>query len=173
ILMASTSNSRVGVKERERNFRRRRAKEFWLGGLDSNQDEQSQSLPCYQLHHLPADGRQQKRPRARPLSTLTARANFVNGLEEQARGVFRGRRIRDRASGFFGGRSWRARRGKRRRRAPGASRVCGGSTGRACRGRRCRARPRSAAARKRRGRRKFPPTNAPTQGQGSPTGGRA
>ena len=31
-------------------------KEFWLGGLDSNQDTQSQSLVSYQLDDLPADG---------------------------------------------------------------------------------------------------------------------
>jgi hypothetical protein len=29
-------------------------KEFWLGGLDSNQDSQSQSLESYQLDDLPA-----------------------------------------------------------------------------------------------------------------------
>ena len=29
---------------------------FWLGGLDSNQDTQSQSLVSYQLDDLPADG---------------------------------------------------------------------------------------------------------------------
>jgi hypothetical protein len=28
----------------------------WLGGLDSNQDTQSQSLVSYQLDDLPADG---------------------------------------------------------------------------------------------------------------------
>ena len=32
-------------------------KEFWLGGLDSNQDSQIQSLESYQLDDLPADGR--------------------------------------------------------------------------------------------------------------------
>ena len=31
-------------------------KEFWLGGLDSNQDTQSQSLVSYQLDDLPAVG---------------------------------------------------------------------------------------------------------------------
>ena len=30
--------------------------EIWLGGLDSNQDTQSQSLVSYQLDDLPADG---------------------------------------------------------------------------------------------------------------------
>jgi hypothetical protein len=32
------------------------ALEFWLGGLDSNQDSQSQSLESYQLDDLPAVG---------------------------------------------------------------------------------------------------------------------
>ena len=31
-------------------------KEIWLGGLDSNQDRQSQSLQSYQLDDLPAEG---------------------------------------------------------------------------------------------------------------------
>ncbi len=30
---------------------------FWLGGLDSNQDSQIQSLESYQLDDLPAEGR--------------------------------------------------------------------------------------------------------------------
>jgi hypothetical protein len=30
--------------------------EIWLGGLDSNQDRQSQSLQSYQLDDLPAEG---------------------------------------------------------------------------------------------------------------------
>jgi hypothetical protein len=34
---------------------------FWLGGLDSNQDSQSQSLESYQLDDLPA-GRNKKEP---------------------------------------------------------------------------------------------------------------
>ena len=34
--------------------------EDWLGGLDSNQDSQIQSLESYQLDDLPADGRQLK-----------------------------------------------------------------------------------------------------------------
>jgi hypothetical protein len=33
-------------------------KEFWLGGLDSNQDSQIQNLESYQLDDLPAVGRQ-------------------------------------------------------------------------------------------------------------------
>ena len=35
--------------------------EIWLGGLDSNQDNQIQSLMYYRLYDLPADGRQQKK----------------------------------------------------------------------------------------------------------------
>ena len=31
-------------------------KEFWLGGLDSNQDNQIQSLMYCQLYDLPAEG---------------------------------------------------------------------------------------------------------------------
>jgi hypothetical protein len=34
---------------------------IWLGGLDSNQDSQSQSLESYQLDDLPA-GRNKKEP---------------------------------------------------------------------------------------------------------------
>lgn len=30
---------------------------YWLGGLDSNQDSQIQSLESYQLDDLPAEGR--------------------------------------------------------------------------------------------------------------------
>ena len=33
-----------------------RERENWLGGLDSNQDSQIQSLESYQLDDLPADG---------------------------------------------------------------------------------------------------------------------
>ncbi len=32
----------------------------WLGGLDSNQDSQIQSLESYQLDDLPTDGEQRK-----------------------------------------------------------------------------------------------------------------
>jgi hypothetical protein len=35
------------------NLRALETKEFWLGGLDSNQDSQSQSLESYQLDDLP------------------------------------------------------------------------------------------------------------------------
>lgn len=31
-------------------------RKIWLGGLDSNQDSQIQSLESYQLDDLPADG---------------------------------------------------------------------------------------------------------------------
>ena len=50
----------------------------WLGGLDSNQDNQIQNLMYCQLYDLPAEGRQQKRPQARPASTLLADDAFVN-----------------------------------------------------------------------------------------------
>jgi hypothetical protein len=40
-------------------------KEFWLGGLDSNQDSQIQSLESYQLDDLPA-GRNKKEPQHLP-----------------------------------------------------------------------------------------------------------
>jgi hypothetical protein len=53
--------------------------EVWLGGLDSNQDNQIQNLMYCQLYDLPADGRQQKRPQARPANTLLAERTFVNG----------------------------------------------------------------------------------------------
>jgi hypothetical protein len=36
------------------------AKNVWLGGLDSNQDSQIQSLESYQLDDLPAVGRKKK-----------------------------------------------------------------------------------------------------------------
>ena len=35
-------------------------KKNWLGGLDSNQDSQSQSLESYQLDDLPAEGETKK-----------------------------------------------------------------------------------------------------------------
>ena len=37
-------------------LRRNEESGVWLGGLDSNQDTQSQSLVSYQLDDLPADG---------------------------------------------------------------------------------------------------------------------
>jgi hypothetical protein len=42
-----------------------RRKHFWLGGLDSNQDSQIQSLESYQLDDLPA-GRNKKEPQHFP-----------------------------------------------------------------------------------------------------------
>ena len=58
------------------------ALEDWLGGLDSNQDNQIQNLMYCQLYDLPAGAaEQQKRPQARPGSTLLADGNFVNGDE--------------------------------------------------------------------------------------------
>jgi hypothetical protein len=40
-------------KKDHENLRALETKEFWLGGLDSNQDSQSQSLESYQLDDLP------------------------------------------------------------------------------------------------------------------------
>ncbi len=42
-----------------------RGPKIWLGGLDSNQDTQSQSLVSYQLDDLPADGVTTKTNRSR------------------------------------------------------------------------------------------------------------
>src|ERR1700726_115399 len=52
----------------------------WLGGLDSNQDNQIQNLMYCQLYDLPAEGRtQQKRAVGTTLSTtLAAHRVFVN-----------------------------------------------------------------------------------------------
>jgi hypothetical protein len=69
----------------EKNLRVKRLK-FWLGGLDSNQDNQIQNLMYCQLYDLPAGAAgQQKRPQARPGSTLLADGNFVNGQAHPAR----------------------------------------------------------------------------------------
>lgn len=48
--MEKTIETEISVKAM------RGLKEIWLGGLDSNQDTQSQSLVSYQLDDLPADG---------------------------------------------------------------------------------------------------------------------
>ena len=63
----------------------------WLGGLDSNQDRQSQSLQSYQLDDLPAEGGKNKiaahsglsrQPRSNP-SNLIGLAKSVNQLVAQ------------------------------------------------------------------------------------------
>jgi hypothetical protein len=54
----------------------------WLGGLDSNQDNQIQSLMYCQLYDLPAGGRYEKRPRKRPGSTLVGEKRFVNRVRK-------------------------------------------------------------------------------------------
>jgi hypothetical protein len=46
-------------------FVNRRLEKEWLGGLDSNQDSQIQSLESYQLDDLPA-GRNKNEPRHFP-----------------------------------------------------------------------------------------------------------
>jgi hypothetical protein len=51
---------------------------IWLGGLDSNQDNQIQSLMYCQLYDLPSGGTLQKKPLARLTSTLLADLGFVN-----------------------------------------------------------------------------------------------
>ena len=43
----------------------------WLGGLDSNQDNQIQNLMYCQLYDLPAEGRQQKRAVGTTLNYFT------------------------------------------------------------------------------------------------------
>jgi hypothetical protein len=54
--------------------------EDWLGGLDSNQDNQIQNLMYCQLYDLPAEGETTKKAaNARPASTLLADNRFVNG----------------------------------------------------------------------------------------------
>ena len=50
----------------------------WLGGLDSNQDNQIQNLMYCQLYDLPADGENKSGPLARPENSLTGAVCFVN-----------------------------------------------------------------------------------------------
>ncbi len=55
---AGTATRRMGQKGKAETSLKRLLDllEIWLGGLDSNQDTQSQSLVSYQLDDLPADG---------------------------------------------------------------------------------------------------------------------
>jgi hypothetical protein len=57
----------------------------WLGGLDSNQDNQIQSLMYCQLYDLPAAGKK-KGPLARPCSTLAARMRIRQRVERASVG---------------------------------------------------------------------------------------
>src|SRR5271168_5405817 len=50
----------------------------WLGGLDSNQDNQIQNLMYCQLYDLPSEGENKSGPLARPKISLTAALSFVN-----------------------------------------------------------------------------------------------
>jgi hypothetical protein len=50
--------------------------EFWLGGLDSNQDSQIQSLESYQLDDLPSVGFAPARPGQRREGTKRNRSTF-------------------------------------------------------------------------------------------------
>src|SRR3984957_5688075 len=57
----------------------------WLGGLDSNQDNQIQNLMYCQLYDLPAEGRQTTKKATRggrPISPLPATPRFVNGWKQ-------------------------------------------------------------------------------------------
>jgi hypothetical protein len=93
----------------------------WLGGLDSNQDSQLQRLMYCQLYDLPAEGRQQKGPRARPFSTLPGSLDFVNraphaaAWESDRSGV--PRRLQSRADRPSSGRTGRCIRIARHRKA--------------------------------------------------------
>ena len=59
--------------------------EIWLGGLDSNQDSQIQSLESYQLDDLPTE--EEKRIAARP--ALPAATTLPSNLIGNHRGVNR------------------------------------------------------------------------------------
>src|SRR5580700_892595 len=50
----------------------------WLGGLDSNQDNQIQNLMYCQLYDLPTGAENKSGPLARPKFSLTGGPNFVN-----------------------------------------------------------------------------------------------
>ncbi len=53
--------------------------EFWLGGLDSNQDNQIQSLMYYRLYDLPAGGRQRRAADDPQGGKVTAVSYFNSG----------------------------------------------------------------------------------------------
>jgi hypothetical protein len=50
----------------------------WLGGLDSNQDNQIQSLMYYQLYDLPAEAEHKSGSQKRPETSLNGTRGFVN-----------------------------------------------------------------------------------------------
>jgi hypothetical protein len=64
--------------------RARRVESVWLGGLDSNQDNQIQNLMYCQLYDLPAGGNKKGRLRD-PRYTLLSVPQFVNQGCEQTR----------------------------------------------------------------------------------------
>lgn len=63
--------------------------EDWLGGLDSNQDTQIQSLMSYQLDDLPAGGKKKGHPGMAPQAiNLAGRRTFVNREGAQCHSSF-------------------------------------------------------------------------------------
>jgi hypothetical protein len=56
--------------------------ETWLGGLDSNQDNQIQNLMYCQLYDLPAGGNKKGRSRD-PRYTLLSTPHFVNSTNNE------------------------------------------------------------------------------------------
>ena len=52
--------------------------EIWLGGLDSNQDNQIQSLMYYQLYDLPAEAEDKSGSQKRPETSVNGVWGFVN-----------------------------------------------------------------------------------------------
>lgn len=54
------------------------AQRRWLGGLDSNQDIQIQSLVSYRLNDLPTQRKGGKTPQATNLKTVNGQAEIVN-----------------------------------------------------------------------------------------------
>lgn len=56
----------------------RREQKNWLGGLDSNQDTQIQSLMSYRLDDLPAGGKQKRAEQTTRQINLPVMLEFVN-----------------------------------------------------------------------------------------------
>src|SRR5438045_9727419 len=56
----------------------------WLAGLDSSQDSEIQSLPCYRLHHRAVTEGYSRRPRARIVLT-PARSSGAGGRARRPR----------------------------------------------------------------------------------------
>jgi hypothetical protein len=66
------SPQRRGVRGERREKSKRSAKEIWLGGLDSNQDNQIQNLMYCRLYDLPAEGDKKSAEIAGTNSCLTS-----------------------------------------------------------------------------------------------------